>query len=77
MTEAEWLACNDPKPMLEFLRGKAGDRKLWLYAAACFRRIRHGTCWAKGQHVLHSPQGPDKLERAIATTEQYGDGAVS
>jgi hypothetical protein len=23
MTDAEWLACTDPVPMLEFLRGKA------------------------------------------------------
>src|SRR4051812_20668122 len=30
MTEAEWLACDDPQPMLDFLRGKVGDRKLRL-----------------------------------------------
>ncbi len=34
MTEAEWLACTDLQPMLEFLRGKAGERKLRLCAAA-------------------------------------------
>jgi hypothetical protein len=26
MTEAEWLACTDPTPMLEFLEGRASDR---------------------------------------------------
>jgi hypothetical protein len=39
MNEAEWLACTDPDPMLEFLRGKAGERKLRLLACACCRRI--------------------------------------
>jgi hypothetical protein len=35
MTEAEWLACTDPRPMLEYLRGRASERKLRLFYNCC------------------------------------------
>lgn len=41
MTESEWLACTDPGPMVEFLRDKASDRRLRLFACACCRNIWH------------------------------------
>ena len=39
MTEAEWVEATDPTPMLEFLRGKASDRKRRLFACSCCRRL--------------------------------------
>jgi hypothetical protein len=42
MTEADWLACTDPRPMLEFLRGRAGDRKLRLFAVTLYRHLSGG-----------------------------------
>jgi hypothetical protein len=60
MTEAEWLACDDPEPMLEFLRDKVSERKVRLFACACVRRVGH---------LL-----TDAGRRAVQTAEAYADG---
>jgi hypothetical protein len=63
MTEAEWLACTDPRLMLEFVRSKASERKLRLFACACCRRIwRLLRCKA--------------LRMAVEVSEQRADGLV-
>jgi hypothetical protein len=41
MTDAEWLSCTDPSPMLTHLGRGASDRKLRLFACACCRAIWH------------------------------------
>lgn len=41
MTEAEWLACQDPAPMLKSVRDKASERQLRLFACACCRKVLH------------------------------------
>ena len=65
MTEDEWLACAGLEAMLEFLRGKASDRKMLLFAIACCRRV-----W----HII----GDDPTDRkAVETAEQFTDGEVS
>jgi hypothetical protein len=64
MTQSDWTACTDPAPMLEFLRGKASDRKLRLCACACVRRI-----W----HLLTD----DRSRQAVATAEKFADGLAT
>jgi hypothetical protein len=83
MTEAEWLACNDPTPMLDFLRGQASERKLRLFAVACCRRtwalveddrermLAHG---CNPVEVDLARQEADLAWRAAAAAERYADG---
>jgi hypothetical protein len=58
MTEAEWLACTNPKLMLEYLGSTASERKLRLFAVACCRHL--GQC-------------PHVAVRAVDVAEQYAD----
>jgi hypothetical protein len=64
MTEAEWLTCADPETMLPFLRGKVSNRKLRLFACACYRRN-----WPSLKEPWH--------RRAVEMAEAYADGLVS
>jgi hypothetical protein len=52
VTEAEWLACTNPVPMLDFLRGKTSDRKLRLAACAFLRRVLMLLTDEDAQHPL-------------------------
>jgi hypothetical protein len=63
MTEQEWLACTDPRPMLWFLRGKVSDRKFRLFTCA--------TCRC-GWNLL---QGRSRLATEVG--ERFADGAAS
>jgi hypothetical protein len=64
MTEAGWRACYDARPTLEFLHGRASDRKLRLFACACCRA---------------APDLLDDAEvrEAIETSERYADGLAT
>lgn len=65
MDEREWLACRDPHEMLGFLSDcdRASQRKLRLFAVACFRRI-----W----HFVED----ERAAKAAEVAEQFADGFV-
>jgi hypothetical protein len=63
MTEQEWLACTYPLTMLDFLQGRASNRKLRLYMCA----------WAIR---LWRDEYDERSLRAIAVAEQFADGLV-
>jgi hypothetical protein len=45
MNEAQWLAPTEAEEMLNFLRDKASDRKLRLFAVAVCRRLQWVWDW--------------------------------
>ena len=63
VTDAEWLSCDDPTPMLAYLEGKASDRKLRLFAVACCRRV-----W----EALN-----EDGRRAVEAAEGFADGLIA
>lgn len=64
MTEQEWLNGTDPRPMLEFLRGKASGRKRRLFAVACCRHL-----WPLFTDL--------RVRDAVETAELWADGRAS
>jgi hypothetical protein len=64
VTEAEWDACTDPKPMLEALRGRASDRQFQLFSCGCCRKV-----W----HLLTA----ECSREAVEVSEYYADGRAT
>ncbi len=64
MTDTEWLASADPEALVNFLRGRASDRKLRLFACACCRDI-----W---------PYLTEEVSRrSVEAAEAFADGQAS
>src|SRR5689334_18407589 len=64
MTEEDWLKSRDPKPMLDFIRGRTSDRKLRLFAVACCQQIGH--------LIEYQP-----LRDAVGIAGQFAEGQIS
>jgi hypothetical protein len=67
MTEAEWLACEDPELLVIYivnLEGRVPSRKMRLFACACCRRL-----WRK------IPDRPCKT--AVEVAEHFADAKIS
>jgi hypothetical protein len=65
MTEAQWLACQDPNPMLALLGSRSSSRKFRLFACACCR------------HLLWDFITDAGACEAVLAAEQYADGIAS
>ncbi len=70
MTEAEWLVCNDPKSMLEFVKRQpiaefiricASQRKERLFGCAC--------CWQVNDLIVDA-----RCFEAVQAAERLADG---
>jgi hypothetical protein len=58
------LNCTDPTPLLDFVRGKASNRKLRLFAIAC--------C-----HRLHHVMDDAVIRRRLQVAEQHAEGQAT
>ena len=64
MTEAEWLACDDPYPLMGVFRADPSRRKFRLFACACCRRV-----W-DAHRITPEPH----LIEAVDLAERFADG---
>ncbi len=71
MNEAEWLAASDPAEMLPSLRGRITDRRLWLFAAACDRRVLPLV------HLQTNQEGQRQFRGAVDLLERLAKGAAT
>jgi hypothetical protein len=71
MTEAEWLACDNPQAMLETQPDCVNERKTRLFGCACLR-----AAWEIGR-----PTEPDVTDqrqyRTVELAEEHADGQAS
>ncbi|HVL11064.1 MAG TPA: hypothetical protein VM529_00770, partial [Gemmata sp.] len=63
MTEAQWLACIEPEPMLNSVRGKASERKLRLLSGQFCLAYFAAHAW---------PESADSTRTIAAEASEHG-----
>ena len=77
MTPEEWECCAEPEKMLAFLRGRASERKLRLFAVACCRRV---VSRFAASHHRHEAQGffaGAGCREGLDVRERHADGLAT
>src|SRR4051812_20797845 len=78
MNETDWLACKDPRPMLEFLNERATDRKLRLIACAIVRDAPFAgngrTIWDLLPEFTWFGTPTLNCQTVVESAERYADG---
>jgi hypothetical protein len=87
MTEAEWLACADPEPMLAFLPGRMGVQDVRLPSGAVVQAPMYPECRASDRTLrlfscaccrrLGHLLSDERSRRAVEVTEQFVDGLAT
>jgi hypothetical protein len=76
VTEAEWLACEDPITAVAEVSPHATDRKLRLFLCACCGRVLDGTPPERRLFRGYYAGSFEQLQRALGVVEQFAEGEV-
>ncbi len=74
MNESDWLEGADALPMLEFLHGKASERKFRLFAVSAYRYIWQ---WIKDATSREAIEVADRFAERLASHRELGLARLS
>src|SRR4051794_1910901 len=87
MTEAEWLACDDPEPMLEFLRGKMQGRDRTTPSGIVVQVPKYPDCRVSGRKLrlfgcaccrrIWHLFPDERCRTAVEAAERFADGLAT
>jgi hypothetical protein len=76
VTEAEWLACQNPIAPVAFVAPTADPRKMRLFLCACGARVLAATPQDRRLFRGYYAGSFEQLERALGVVEQFAEGRV-